>query len=334
MAEDCVAEDCVAEAHASEAHASATPIAPPTPAGDTPTQQASARLHDQEDAPTDPLPAPPAPAPRGNDPTGRPPLRALCVQEPTALAAEVRPSTQEIQLMATQYSIEISLPQATVDALVTGKYQLYAFKGVQTTVGGGAPVVWFKSSAFSLTTQIVWEEQYQAYTSMSAIIPSGQINASAAYDADLAQILTVTSTAGTGTVGDGGTPGAISILNNTTSPFTCGISQVVAGQASPLCAFPLYGNGLDVMAPIEKVLLMFATDSINTGTVIYKAYSQGILIDLTGVTDRDVSFDINKGWSWGGYSWGQGVAPNADLVPLLIDGSSSLTKKRLRFLHA
>ncbi|OSJ11738.1 hypothetical protein BST63_06490 [Bradyrhizobium canariense] len=34
------------------------------------------------------------------------------------------------------------------------------------------------------------------------------------------------------------------------------------------------------MAPIQKVMLTFATNQVNTGTVIDKAYSQSILIDL------------------------------------------------------
>ncbi|MCA9527348.1 MAG: hypothetical protein KC549_13750 [Myxococcales bacterium] len=337
LAEDAPREAAVAEDEAEVRSRKSLDPAPATPAAAPPTQRAVGPAYEKEDSPThqrlEPLPAPPAPALPGDGHVGQP--RPLPVHEPTRDAAfAARPSSQETQAMATPYSIDISMSQSTVAALVNGGFKLYAFKGVQTTMGGGAPVVWFESTAFSLTTTISWEEQYQAYTSTSAIIPSGRIVASAAYDADLGQELTVTSSAGTGTVGNGATDGAISILNATTTPFTCGISQVVNNQASPLCAFPLFGNNLDVMAPIEKVLLMFATDSINTGTVIYKAYSQGVLVDLTGATDRDVSYDMNTGWAWGGFSWGQAVAPNKDLVPLLIDSSSSLAKKRLRSLHA
>lgn len=226
--------------------------------------------------------------------------------------------------MSTPYSIQISMPQATVAALGQGGYQLYAFKGVQTTVGGGSPVVWFSTNVFSLNTTIDWAEQYQAYTSLSQIVPNGQIVASAAYDASLGQTLDVTGSTGIGQMVNGGTSTAISINNQTSTQMACGISEVVDGTSSPLCVFPLYGNNMDVMAPIEKVLLMFSTLPVNTGTVVFQAYSQGVLIDLTGQNSRQVNYDINKGWSWGGGAWGTIVPAQAELVPLLITSSAAL----------
>jgi hypothetical protein len=93
---------------------------------------------------------------------------------------------------------------------------------------------------------------------------------------------------------------------------------VVNNRANLVCASPLHGNMLDVVAPVEQVLLMFSSSPINTGTVVYKASSQGLLIDLRSAAQRTVQFDINKGWSWGGGAWAQSVRPNTDLVPLLI----------------
>jgi len=231
----------------------------------------------------------------------------------------------------TDYTINVAMSQDTVDELQNEGFRLYGFKGVQTTIGGGAPVVWFETQTYSIATQITWLETYQAYTSLSAIVPSGQIKASAAYDIDLGQTLQVTGQAGTGQVAQGGTPGAISIQNTISTKFTCGVSQVqnVNGKPTPtpLCAFPLHGNGLDAMAPIELVLLMFATPQINTGTVIYKAFSQGVLINLTGSTERDVSYDIDKGWTWGGGAWAQTVPADAALSPLLIDQTVALGRR-------
>ena len=102
-----------------------------------------------------------------------------------------------------------------------------------------------------------------------------------------------------------------------------------------MCAFNLYGNSLDVIAPIEMVLFMFASDQINTGTVIEKAFSQGLLIDLTGAPNntRTVSFDINKGWEWGGERWATKVPPSSKLIPLLIQNSAALSELRLQALH-
>ena len=68
--------------------------------------------------------------------------------------------------------------------------------------------------------------------------------------------------------------------------------------------------------------MMFATDQVNTGTVIFKAFSTSLMVDLTADNVRNVGFDINTGWSWGGFSWGREYPPNADLVPLLIENPS------------
>lgn len=225
-------------------------------------------------------------------------------------------------LAATDYGVQITMDQATVTALASGNYSLYGFKAVQTTVGGGMPLVWFKSTSYGLTTDVNWQIQFEAYTSQSQIIPGGQITGLNSYPATLGQQLVVDSPQGTGTIQQG-TPGNIAVMNQTSNPFTCGISEVVNGTAEPLCAFPLYGNGLDAMVPIEKVMLTFATKQVNTGTVIERAYSQSILVDLTSATQRAVSFDINKGWSWGGYGWGQAIPANQNVVPILIEDGAS-----------
>ena len=75
----------------------------------------------------------------------------------------------------------------------------------------------------------------------------------------------------------------------------------------------------DIIVPIEKVLLMFATEAVNTGTVIEKAYSEGVLIDLTSEQTRKVTFGINSGWDWGGEPWGTVVDENEALSPILIE---------------
>lgn len=226
-------------------------------------------------------------------------------------------------LGATSYGITIEMSQDTVSALSNGNYSLYGFKAVQSSVGGGAPLVWFQSNSFGLSTDVDWQIQYEAYTSRSEIIPGGQIKGLSSYEIDLGQQLTITTPQGSGSVGSGDTPLGIEIYNETTTQVTCGISEVVGGTAEPLCAFPLYGTGLDAIVPIQKVMLTFATKQVNTGTVIEKAYSQSILVDLTSANQRKVNFDINEGWSWGGFSWAQTVAANSKVGPLLIEDNSS-----------
>lgn len=221
----------------------------------------------------------------------------------------------------TPYEVTINMTAETVTQLLAANFFLYGFKAVQASLAGGSPVVWFATQEFSATTMINWEEQYQAYTSNSQIIPGGDIVASFAAGITLGETLNVTA-GGVGEVTSTGISTAISILNTVNTPFTCGISELQGTSYNALCAFPLFGNNEDVIAPIEKVFLMFSTQPVNTGTVIEQSYGPGILIDLTASNQRTVNYDINAGWSWGGFSWAQQFPPNSNLVPLLIEPSS------------
>ncbi len=84
---------------------------------------------------------------------------------------------------------------------------------------------------------------------------------------------------------------------------------------------------MDDVTPVQKLLLIFSTNQMKTGTAIdyiygaysLASYSPGIFIDLTGAQQRAVNYDINEGWSWGGYAWAREIASNSNLVPLLIE---------------
>ncbi len=227
------------------------------------------------------------------------------------------------------YQVTITMSADTVTKLFNGHYNLYGFKAIQSTQGGGLPLVWFGTDSFAQNIMISWQAQYQAYTSNSEIIPNGQVLVAFSADINLGQILNVAAN-GVGTVVGGGSATAISIKNTTATPFTCGISEF-AGSANPICALPLYGNNMDDFTPLEKILLMFSTNLMNPGTAIeyiydgnsLAAYSPGIFIDLTNDPQRTVSYDINEGWSWDGNAWAQQVPSDSNLVPFLIEDGDS-----------
>lgn len=225
-------------------------------------------------------------------------------------------------LTATEYEVDVVMSAETVNRLQELGFYLHAFKAVQSMTPG-APLVWFTLNPedYSEKTQITWQVEYEAYTSRSKIIPNGRVSSSFSAHIDLGHTLTVLpNRGGGGDVTAGGPERAISILNKTDVEYVCGISQKVEGKSNPMCAFPLLGGGnKDVIAPIEKILLMFSTSPLNTGTVIYQAYSEGVMIDLTSANTRAVKYEVNKGWSWGGFNWARKVEADENLVPLLID---------------
>jgi hypothetical protein len=78
----------------------------------------------------------------------------------------------------TDYLVNISMSVDTVQELLQNNFYLYGFKAVQSAIGGGSPLVWFKTETYSTQTAVGWEEQYQAYTSNSNIITNGPVTAS------------------------------------------------------------------------------------------------------------------------------------------------------------
>lgn len=237
-------------------------------------------------------------------------------------------------MSAIQAQVVITMGEATVQALVGSGAKLYGFKGVKCSDLAGRPLIWFREPHYSRTTTIRWTDTDEAFTSTDSLTTDSRVSVGFQTPMTAGQILQVDSTGG-GTVVGGGAKAALSIQNTTATPFTCGLSQALAGEtATPYCGLPLYGLHLDVMTPLAKVLLIFSTGSYDPGTVIehmgtaaHKASSlasigSGVLIDLTSDNQRAVEYDINKGWSWGGAAWAQSVPPTADLVTLLVEPES------------
>ncbi len=231
--------------------------------------------------------------------------------------------------------IKIVMSSETVGSLNSGGFYLYSFKAVQSTDQAGRPLIWFRTQNYSLNTTIEWSNRYSAYTSFSRIEQNNQIVIGADIPITPGQTWVIDSNAGTGKVITAGPATAVSIHNTTTQQFTTGLLQPQTNDSKPLCAFPLFGGFVDVITPIDKVLLIFSTELLEPGTVIESLFnltselsrgymwlstSPGILIDLTDADLREVGFDINEGWSWGGFSWARGVSATENLVPLLIEG--------------
>ena len=206
----------------------------------------------------------------------------------------------------TSYSVVISIDATSVTTLLQNGYQLYAFQGADGPANG-VPVVWFSTNAISASNTISWEEYYSGYTSTTTNLSNGvQIVAAFSAPMTLGQEMTV-GAGGIGTVTNTGTPGYLEVLNNTTTPFTCGVSVLnpVSNTSNPIAAFPLFGQGLDTFVPVEYAFFMFATQPVNTGSVIEQAFAPGILINMTGQTAPvTVSYDINNGWT------GPGITTN------------------------
>ncbi len=218
--------------------------------------------------------------------------------------------------------VKINVDNDTMSTLRDEGYRLYGFKAVSSGIKSGKPTVWFSLEKFLRETKLIWEENYKAYISTQKNVAEGTIIQS---EDNLAikpgQTLHVDKN-GKLDVDTVGKPKAISIQNDGAEQYTCGILQKNpdTGEYTTLCAFPLHGNMMDVIQPIEKVFLMFATNQKQTATVIEQSFASGLLINLTDQNppDVEVKFDINTSWDWNKKGWGEAYPPNSSLNTLLI----------------
>jgi hypothetical protein len=226
--------------------------------------------------------------------------------------------------MASSYSVTINIATDTLQSLAAGGFQLYAFKAVQGPPGG-VPVVWFSTTQFSSRTVVAWTEDYFAYTANSVqLAPNTVVSASSTCPIDLGELAQV-GDGGLLTPVEGQDPNSISILNATLDGYICGLAQQANGSPTfnPMCAFPLLPGTQDEIVPIERVFLMFATTTVDTGTVLEQAFGYGVLIDVTAPRDVTLAYDLTA--VIGGWAPAPGVypqLPNTALAPLLISPSA------------
>lgn len=222
------------------------------------------------------------------------------------------------------YTLTINMDNETVDELMQQGRHLLAFKAVKAVQGApGRPLVWFRTDAYSLGTTIGWMQDYKAYDSLDEPVPHAHIHVTASQPADLGDVFTIVDAHGGGEVTPGGKAGAITIRSNVTTRFTAGISQKNDAGFAPVCAFPLQLGFTNFLTPVEKVLVMFAPNPVETSTVIVRAISPGLLVNFADETDRAVSYNMLHGWDCGGAPWCKPIEAGADLTSLLIETSAS-----------
>ncbi len=217
----------------------------------------------------------------------------------------------------TNYSVKITLHNPTLTALKEGGYSLYIFKAVQVTRDDGNVTVWFSNDSYLTQITKSWSDNYQAY------ISNIQSSSSSSIPIKLGQIAIVNENGNLSSQEDG-INGAISIYNKGETQYTCGIKQAIEDSYGPQCALPLYGKQIDVIEPVQKIFLVFDTQTFQPGDVVDVVYNTGVLIDFTGVEERSVGYDINTGWDANNASWAEEIPPNTPLSQFLIEQSQSL----------
>ena len=189
----------------------------------------------------------------------------------------------------------------------------------------GVPLVWYTSGNYLQTVTITPASALVAYISTDEIKENGVIHPGSTISIALSQIMTVDQNTEL-SVSGGFVSDALEIVSEASSTYTCGITRAEGtGQAVPYCAFALYPSFTVPITPLQKIFVMFASSTYDLGANMVKALDVGLYVDLTGVAERDVSFDITAGWQTTptGEIWATRIDAGTNLASFMIEPPGS-----------
>ncbi len=216
--------------------------------------------------------------------------------------------------MSTIQQIQITVDETSLVALKDLGYALYVLRAVDTNNAGAKALVMFVVTEVLGQTTITFTPTLQATVTTSGSLVDISVGAQVV----LGDVFTYVS-GGPPTVTPGGNPRGVTVLNGTTDPLTAELGAgPEGGPPMPFVSAPLYGLGGDIFAPKDSYLVTFSTAGLGAGAVLNTSMSQSLLANLAEQAQVAASFDINKGWNYGGASWGQVVPAGANLQKTLI----------------
>lgn len=227
--------------------------------------------------------------------------------------------------MAT-YSVKIKLDDETLNALNNG-FQLQAFKGVKAaSPAGGLPTVWLTVNKFSSDVVISWQENFGGYFSKTNVQEGNTVDISTSNPMNPGDVITLSKSGSSSVTTIGGVPGAYCFESQQEITWASGLLSAATGQSpTPICAFPQYGAVGNIMAPYEKILILFTQGQVDTGAVLETAVSKSVSVILSTLTpSATLGFSINKGWDTQGNPQAKQNPQNFSLAPDLIVPSVSL----------
>lgn len=181
----------------------------------------------------------------------------------------------------TSYSVSITMTPDTVNALAQDGAYLYGCMAVKDAAPSGLPLVWYQNQQYSASTYISWSDQYQAFATDYESPFQGVIRPSSSQTITLGQTLNVSSN-GLTSVSNEGQTNVITVQNNVSTLYGCGLSPLQQNSSGtsvyyPCCVFPLSGNGgIQTFAPADQVFLFFSSDAMPIGTVLDPSYTNAL----------------------------------------------------------
>ncbi|MCK8679991.1 hypothetical protein [Streptomyces lichenis] len=191
--------------------------------------------------------------------------------------------------------IVLTMPEPTVRALREGGYALSLCHAVGCDQRDGVPLVWAVLRDLAPTTTLAWTAETYAYAAAPPTPPR-------LCPVGAGEVVAVGADAATAPYDrPGGDPGAVTVLNTTRTPYTCGLAQTPPiggdGLPAPYCAVPLHGGHLVFLTPLPRITLAFGTRPLRPGSPAGDIVGPTVLLDLTRPGPAHLGFDLHRGWS-------------------------------------
>ncbi|MEZ0244049.1 MAG: hypothetical protein ACAH11_11790 [Sphingomonas sp.] len=210
-------------------------------------------------------------------------------------------------------SLDFQIPELQQWPLIQSNQAVNLFKAVRTNFSGVTLTRW-RTISPTLNEPIQWGTQYTVNILF------------ASYDADPREILGSfpieqgqTISLNSYQVTPDGTPGAITLHNDSTETMYCGFAEVCNISMNQICTMLIPPGETCVIAPMDRVLITVNADYANE-PLLYampNLVAAGLLVDQSnGPADSVVQYDMNTGWSGGPET--TPYPAGTELVPLMI----------------
>lgn len=193
-------------------------------------------------------------------------------------------------------SIDFQIPELQQWPLIQSNQAVNLFKAVRTNFSGVTLTRW-RTISPTLNEPIQWGTQYTINILFEF------------YDADPREILGhfsivqgQTFSLGTYQVTSDGTPGAITLHNDSPQTVYCGLAQDCNISMNQICTMHIPPGETCVIVPLDLILITVNADYANE-PILYampNLINPGLLVDQSkGPVDSVVQYDMNTGWSGG-----------------------------------
>lgn len=217
-----------------------------------------------------------------------------------------------------QTCLEIHLSNATLEALKSGGYALFALLPVVSSNRSGVPLVWQCRDDYLATIRVEIPEADLGYIATASIAPDRTIAIGSQTPVACHQRVAV-SASGTLSTSTSELPGIYFDSPSGAPRYSCGLARRGDGAPAPYCAFTLSPTFTVSLAPSPAILVFFATSRYRPGTYLEASLGAGIYLPTPPGATTIVGYDTADGWQAGAGAKASQVPSGTPLAERLIE---------------